>query len=443
MTTILAQIHMTASDCVTHKRYKMQFENLNISEPLQRALIKEGYSTPTPIQAQAIPHLLKGEDLMGIAQTGTGKTAAFVLPVLQRMAETQKVAAPGVPRALVLAPTRELAAQIDASFGTYGQFLRFKHTAVYGGVNQGPQVRALSRGVDTLVATPGRLLDLMDQGYINLKDVEFFVLDEADRMLDMGFANDVRKIVSKLPQKRHSIFFAATMSRQIGELAGRLLTRPVRIEVTPQATTVESVEQRMFFVDQNNKDALLLGLLQQKNLKRVLVFTRTKRRADKVASVLSKNRIRSDAIHGNKSQNQRTYALNGFKSGRLQVLVASDIAARGIDVEEISHVINYDLPNEAESYVHRIGRTGRAGAKGTAYSFCAADERNFLREIEKLTRMKIEQMDHRYHSEHAKNAVGSAAKPAPKRSARVPRSFGPKSGARSGPRKSHNPGVRR
>ncbi|KUK44641.1 MAG: DEAD/DEAH box helicase [Methanothrix sp.] len=421
----------------------MQFENLNISEPLQRALIKEGYKTPTPIQAEAIPHLLKGEDLMGIAQTGTGKTAAFVLPVLQRMAEKEKVAAPGVPRALVLAPTRELAAQIDASFGTYGQFLRFRHAAVYGGVNQGPQVRALSRGVDALVATPGRLLDLMEQGHINLKEIEFFVLDEADRMLDMGFANDVRKIVSALPKKRHSLFFAATMSKEIGDLAGRLLIRPVRIEVAPQATTVESVEQRILFVDQNKKDALLLGLLQQKNLKRVLVFTRTKRRADKVASVLSKNRIRSDSIHGNKSQNQRTHALNGFKSGRLQVLVATDIAARGIDVEDISHVINYDLPNEAESYVHRIGRTGRAGATGTAYSFCAADERNFLRDIERLTRGKIEEMDHRYHSEYAKNAVGSAAKPAPKRSRGMSRSARQEGVSRSGPRKARRPAGHR
>lgn len=421
----------------------MPFENLNITEPLQRALTKEGYSTPTPIQAQAIPHILKGEDMMGIAQTGTGKTAAFVLPVLQRMAQEQKVTAPGVPRVLVLAPTRELAAQIDQSFATYGQFLRFRHTAIYGGVNQGPQVRALSRGVDTLVATPGRLLDLMDQGYIKLNGVEFFVLDEADRMLDMGFANDVRKIVSALPQKRHSLFFAATMSRQIGELAGRLLTNPVRIEVAPQATTVESVEQRIFFVDQNNKDVLLLGLLKQKQLKRVLIFTRTKRRADKVASMLSKNRIRANAIHGNKSQNQRTQALNSFKMGRLQVLVATDIAARGIDVEDISHVINYDLPNEAESYVHRIGRTGRAGADGTAYSFCAADERNYLREIEKLTRTRIELMDHRYHSEHAKNAVGAAAKPAPKKSGRVPRSPRQNSVRRSGPRTSHNPSRRR
>ncbi len=421
----------------------MPFEDLNITEPLQRALIKEGYSEPTPIQAGAIPHILKGEDMMGIAQTGTGKTAAFVLPVLQRISETRRPPVPGAPRALVLAPTRELAAQIDASFGTYGQFLRFRHTAVYGGVNQGPQVKALSRGVDALVATPGRLLDLMDQGYIRLKEVEFFVLDEADRMLDMGFANDVNKIVSSLPQKRHSLFFAATMSKEIGELAGRLLTRPVRIEVAPQATPVEKIEQRLFFVDQKNKDPLLIGLLQQRPLKRVLVFTRTKRRADRVASVLKKNGIKANSIHGDKSQNQRTQALNGFKSGRLQVLVATDIAARGIDVEEISHVINYDLPNEAESYVHRIGRTGRAGAAGTAYSFCSAEERSFLRDIERLTRTRIEQMNHRYHSDAAKNASGAAAKPAPKGSRGVPRRAKHEGVQRSGSRRSRHPAVRR
>lgn len=418
----------------------MQFEDLNISEPLQRALIKEGYSTPTPIQAEAIPHLLKGEDLMGIAQTGTGKTAAFVLPVLQKMAELQKVAAPGVPRALVLAPTRELAAQIDESFGTYGQFLRFSHAAVYGGVHQGPQVKALSRGVDALVATPGRLLDLMEQGHIDLKDVEFFVLDEADRMLDMGFAKDVRKIVSALPKRRHSLFFAATMSKEVGELAGRLLTDPVRIEVAPQATPVERIEQRIFFVDQKEKNPLLIGLLQQKFLKRVLVFTRTKRRADRVAKVLTKTGIRADAIHGDRTQNQRTSALGGFKAGRLQVLVATDIAARGIDVEDISHVINYDLPNEAESYVHRIGRTGRAGRAGTAYSFCSAEERSFLRDIERLTRMKIKEMDHRYHSEEAKNASGAASEPAPRRTKRPPRRAGEKGVP---PRRSRRPGPRR
>jgi ATP-dependent RNA helicase RhlE len=421
----------------------MPFEDLNITEPLQRALSKEGYSKPTPIQAQAIPHILRGKDMIGIAQTGTGKTAAFVLPVLQRISEKQRAPVPGSPRALVLAPTRELAAQIDQSFGIYGQFLRFRHTAIYGGVNQGPQVRALSRGVDALVATPGRLLDLMNQGYIDLNDVEFFVLDEADRMLDMGFANDVRRIVSGLPEKRHSLFFAATMSREIGELAGRLLSDPVQIEVAPQATPVEKIEQRIFFVDQKNKDPLLVGLLQGKCLKRVLVFTRTKRRADRVASVLSKNRIRAGVIHGDKTQNQRTQALNGFKSGRLKVLVATDIAARGIDVDDISHVINYDLPNEAESYVHRIGRTGRAGAVGTAYSFCAADERSFLREIEKLTRTKIEQMDHQYHSEHAKNALGVDAKPFHKKSRGVPKGSRQKSVHRSGPRRSPHPARRR
>ncbi len=418
----------------------MQFEDLNISEPLQRALIKEGYSTPTPIQAEAIPHLLKGEDLMGIAQTGTGKTAAFVLPVLQKMAELQKVAAPGVPRALVLAPTRELAAQIDESFGTYGQFLRFSHAAVYGGVHQGPQVKALSRGVDALVATPGRLLDLTEQGHIDLKDVEFFVLDEADRMLDMGFAKDVRKIVSALPKRRHSLFFAATMSKEVGELAGRLLTDPVRIEVAPQATPVERIEQRIFFVDQKEKNPLLIGLLQQKFLKRVLVFTRTKRRADRVAKVLTKTGIRADAIHGDRTQNQRTSALGGFKAGRLQVLVATDIAARGIDVEDISHVINYDLPNEAESYVHRIGRTGRAGRAGTAYSFCSAEERSFLRDIERLTRTKIREVDHRYHSEEAKNASGAASEPAPRRTKRPPRRAGEKGVP---PGRSRRPGPRR
>lgn len=418
----------------------MPFEDLNIAEPLQRALTKEGYADPTPIQAEAIPHLLRGEDLLGIAQTGTGKTAAFVLPVLQRMAETKKVATPGVPRALVLAPTRELAAQIDESFGTYGQFLRFSHAAVYGGVSQEPQVRALSRGVEALVATPGRLLDLMEQGHINLKEIEFFVLDEADRMLDMGFAKDVQRIVSALPKKRHSLFFAATMSREIGELAGRLLTDPVRIEVAPQATPVERIEQRIFFVDQKDKNSLLIGLLQQKFLKRVLVFIRTKRRADRVAKVLTKNGIRADAIHGDRTQNQRLAALRGFKAGRLQVLVATDIAARGIDVEDISHVINYDLPNEPESYVHRIGRTGRAGRAGTAYSFCSAEERSFLRDIERLTRTKIEEMDHRYHSEEAKNASGSASEPAPKGAKRPPRRS---RGASPSPQRSRRPGPRR
>jgi ATP-dependent RNA helicase RhlE len=415
----------------------MSFKNLNIIDPLQRALAKEGYTIPTPIQMQAIPHLLKGKDLMGIAQTGTGKTAAFVLPILQRMSEELKVPIPGAPRVLVLAPTRELAAQIDQSFAIYGQFLRFRHTAIFGGVHQGPQVRMLSRGVDILVATPGRLLDLMNQGYIKLKGVEFFVLDEIDRMLDMGFIKDVRKIVSALPLKRQSLFFSATMSPQTGELAERLLKDAVRVEAAPQASTLECIKQRVFFVDQNNKYPLLQGLFKQQDLDRVLVFTRTKHRADKIALMLNKNKINADAIHGNKSQNQRTKTMHDFKSGHLQVLVATDIAARGIDIDDISHVINYDLPVEPESYVHRIGRTGRAGAKGFAYSFCAADERNFLRDIEKLTRVKIEVIEHRYHSEKAKNAVGAAAEPTPNRSRGLPRSSRPESMSRSGPWKSH------
>ncbi|MCJ7445157.1 MAG: DEAD/DEAH box helicase [Methanotrichaceae archaeon] len=415
----------------------MSFENLNIIDPLSQALAKEGYITPTPIQMLAIPHLLKGKDLMGIAQTGTGKTAAFVLPILQRMSEEHKVPIPGVPRVLVLAPTRELAAQIGQSFATYGQFLRFRHTVIFGGVGQWLQVKVLSRGVDILVATPGRLLDLMNQGYIKLKGVEFFVLDEIDRMLDMGFINDVRKIVSALPLRRQSLFFAATMSPQTGEIAGRLLTDPVRVEAVSQASTPECIEHRVFFVDQNNKHPLLLGLLKQQDMKRVLVFTRTKHRADKVALMLTKNRINADAIHGNKSQNQRTKAMNNFKSGRLQVLVATDIAARGIDVDDISHVINYDLPNEPESYVHRIGRTGRAGANGIAYSFCAADERGILRSIERLTQMKIDVTAHQYHSNQAKNAVAVAAEPVPNKSRISPRSSRPKSSYELGLRKSY------
>jgi ATP-dependent RNA helicase RhlE len=414
----------------------MSFQNLNIIDQLQRAIAKEGYTTPTPIQMQAIPHLLQGKDLMGIAQTGTGKTAAFVLPILQRMFEELKAPIPGVPRVLVLAPTRELAAQIDQSFAAYGQFLKFRHIAIFGGVRQGPQVRMLSRGVDILVATPGRLLDLMNQGFIKLKGVEFFVLDEIDRMLDMGFINDVRKIVSALPLKRQSLFFSATMSRQTGEFANRLLNDAVHVEAAPQASTLECIKQRVFFVDQNNKYPLLQTLFKEEDMERVLVFARTKHRADKIAETLNKNEINADAIHGNKSQNQRTKAMHDFKSGHLRVLVATDIAARGIDVNDISHVINYDLPNEPESYVHRIGRTGRAGANGKAYSFCAADERNILRRIERLTHAKIDLGEHQYHSERAKNAIGAAAEPmAPNRSRAVLRNARQESTHRSGPRK--------
>jgi ATP-dependent RNA helicase RhlE len=414
----------------------MSFGNLNIIDPLCRALAKEGYTAPTPIQTLAIPHLLNGKDLMGIAQTGTGKTAAFVLPILQKISQQRKAALPGVPRALIVAPTRELAAQIDQSFATYGQFLRFRHTAIFGGVRQGPQVKMLSQGVDVLVATPGRLLDLMNQGYVMLKGVEFFVLDEIDRMLDMGFIKDMRRIVTALPQKHQSLFFSATVSRETGEFAKKLLTDPVRIEATPQASTLECIKQSVFFVDQNNKFPLLQGLIRDEDMQRVLIFSRTKHRADKIAQALRKSRINADAIHGNKSQNQRTKAMHDFKSGRLRVLVATDIAARGIDVDDISHVINFDLPSEPECYVHRIGRTGRAGADGKAYSFCAADERNILRSIERLTRTKAEVMDHQYHSETAKMAVGAAAESANSyRSRGAARGCRQEGGHKSAPRK--------
>jgi ATP-dependent RNA helicase RhlE len=415
----------------------MSFQNLNIIEPLSRAVAIEGYTEPTPIQMQAIPYLLQGRDLMGIAQTGTGKTAAFVLPILQKMAGELRVPLPGAPRVLVLAPTRELAAQIDKSFATYGQFLHFKHMAIFGGVSQVPQVRLLSRGVDILVATPGRLLDLMNQGFIKLKSVEYFVLDEMDRMLDMGFVKDMRKIVSALPQRRQSLFFSATPSRQTNEFAEKLLTNAVRIEATSQDNTIDRIKQSIFFVDQVNKNQLLQSLFQKSGMDRVLIFTRTKHRADKVTLMLNNNRIKAMAIHGNKSQEQRSKAIGDFKSGRLQVLVATDIAARGIDVDDISHVINYDLPNESENYVHRVGRTGRAGASGIAYSFCAADERNMLRGIERFTQMKIDVAEHQYHSEKAKNATGTAAEPAPRKSRGVMRNVRPDGFHKSGSRMAH------
>jgi ATP-dependent RNA helicase RhlE len=420
----------------------MTFANLNIIDPLLRALAKEGYTTPTPIQRLAIPPLLDGKDLVGIAQTGTGKTAAFVLPILQRMMAERKSSPPGVPRVLVLAPTRELAAQIGQSFATYGQFLRFRHLVIFGGVRQGPQVQMLSRGIDILIATPGRLLDLMNQGYIELKGVEFFVLDEIDRMLDMGFIKDVRRVVSALPKKRSSLFFSATMSQQTGEFAKSFLNDPVHVEAAHTTCTLDCIDQSVFFVDQNSKNSLLMELLRDGDMKRVLVFARTKHRADKVATMLEKNRIRADAIHGNKSQNQREKAMHNFKSGHIQVLVATDIAARGIDIDDITHVVNYDLPNEPESYVHRIGRTGRAGASGTAFSFCAADERSFLRDIERLTREQIKVAEHQFHSEKAKMATGLAAKPVPPNRSRVTqRSIQTKSMGKPAPRRSHTARV--
>ncbi|MGD9962494.1 MAG: DEAD/DEAH box helicase [Thermoplasmata archaeon] len=393
----------------------MEFKDLRLIGPLLEAVAKQGYTAPTPIQEQAIPHILQGKDLVGIAQTGTGKTAAFVLPLLQLMSQSPRRVVPRSPRTLVLAPTRELAAQIDESFATYGSFMRFRHTVIFGGVGQGPQVKALSNGVDVLVATPGRLLDLMNQGHVKLGSLEFLVLDEVDRMLDMGFINDVKKVIARLPAQRHSVFFSATMPPKISELAKTLLRNPVRVEVAPQATTVKLVQQKVLFVDERNKDAVLLELLRRQDLKCVLVFTRTKRRANKVAKMLTDHRIQADAIHGNKSQGQRTRALDNFKSGHARVLVATDIAARGIDVDDISHVINYDLPvDQADNYVHRIGRTARAGAEGTAYSLCASYERDTLSEIENLIRLRIEVMPHSFHSNAARDAVGAAARPPPK-----------------------------
>jgi len=331
------------------------------------------------------------------------------------MSHSPKRLIPRSPRTLVLAPTRELAAQIDESFATYGSFMRFRHTVIFGGVGQGNQVRALTNGVDVLVATPGRLLDLMNQGHVNLSHLEFLVLDEVDRMLDMGFIHDVKKVISRLPARRQSVFFSATMPPKISELANALLHNPVRVEVAPQATTVQLVQQKVLFVDERNKIPILLELLKHEDLSCVLIFTRTKRRANNVAEVLTNQGIRAEAIHGNKSQSHRTKALGGFKSGHTRVLVATDIAARGIDVDDISHVINFDLPvDQIDNYVHRIGRTARAGAKGTAYSLCASHERDALREIECLIRQNIEVMPHSFHSDMAKNAVGAEARPQPK-----------------------------
>jgi ATP-dependent RNA helicase RhlE len=367
----------------------MTFTGLGLAEPLLRSLNTENYEIPTPIQAQAIPLLLKDRDLLGIAQTGTGKTAAFGLPILQKLAATKKALTAHGVRALILAPTRELAIQIDESLRVYGRHLNLRHTVVLGGVNQSRQVEAMRKGVDILVATPGRLLDLVKQRFIRLDHVEIFVVDEADRMLDMGFIRDVERIVEELPRNRHSMLFSATMPKDIVHLAHEMLYQPQRIDISPTVVTADKVDQHVIFVETKDKLAQLIGLLADPKLARVIVFTRTKHGANKVADRLEKARIGSDAIHGNKSQNARQRALENFRNGKIRVLVATDIAARGIDIDDVSHVINYELPNVAESYVHRIGRTARAGAAGIAISLCAPDERPFLRDIEKLIRRSI------------------------------------------------------
>jgi ATP-dependent RNA helicase RhlE len=378
------------------------FDELKLAAPIARALKDEGYVRPTPIQAQAIPPLLEGRDLVGCAQTGTGKTAAFALPILHRLAADRRRAEPKGARVLVLTPTRELAAQVGESFRTYGRHLDLRHALVFGGVGQGPQVKSILRGVDVLVATPGRLLDLMNQGHVRLSGIEVFVLDESDRMLDMGFLPDVKRVIAKLPVKRQTLLFSATMAPEIMKLVDGMLKDPVKVAVSPPASTVEMVEERVLFVDEGNKRALLSELLKAPDMNRALVFTRTKHGANRLVKQLGQASVRANAIHGNKSQTARTAALSDFRAGRCRVLVATDIAARGIDVDGISHVVNFDLPNEPESYVHRIGRTARAGASGTAISFCSAAERLYLRDIERLLKRQVPiHEDHPYHSEHA------------------------------------------
>jgi len=373
----------------------LSFQQLHLIEPLLKALNDEGYTTPTPIQEQAIPAILARKDLLGCAQTGTGKTAAFALPLLQLMCEDaasgKTLAGTGVRpvRALILTPTRELAIQIDESFAAYGRYTGMKHLVIFGGVPQHPQVQGLRSGADVLVATPGRLLDLCDQRLLDLRGIQYFVLDEADRMLDMGFINDVRKILSKLPQKKHSLFFSATMPPEIQKLAGSILVDPAKVEVTPVSSTAETINQSVYYVDKKDKRSLLLHLLNDSAIPTALVFTRTKHGADKVAQGLTRAGIRAEAIHGNKSQNARQRALVNFKNRHTRILVATDIAARGIDIDDLTHVINFELPNVPETYVHRIGRTGRAGASGTALSFCDAEEKEFLRDIQKLISRQI------------------------------------------------------
>ena len=373
----------------------MSFETLGLSQPVLQALAEKNYSQATPIQLQAIPTLLKGRDLLGIAQTGTGKTAAFMLPSIDRLTAATRIPRPRACRMLVLAPTRELASQIAESASAYSRFARLSVTTAFGGVPIGKQKRALERGVDVLVATPGRLIDLVEQGYLSLREVEILVLDEADQMLDLGFIHALRQIVKWLPQQRQTLFLSATMPKAIKELADQVLTDPAEVRVAPAATTAERVDQFVSFVQQSEKQALLTimlraGFSERGNMERVLIFTRTKHGADRVVKLLGGNGIAAAAIHGNKSQPQREKALAAFRSGEIRILVATDIAARGIDVSGVSHVINFELPNVAEQYVHRIGRTARAGAAGVAIAYCAEDERAYLRDIEKLTRQKIE-----------------------------------------------------
>jgi ATP-dependent RNA helicase RhlE len=401
----------------------MLFEELNIIEPILKALKIEGYTAPTPIQEQSIPIILERKDLLGCAQTGTGKTAAFAIPIIQIL-EGGKIYDKG-PRAikcLILTPTRELAIQIGESFAAYGRHTGMKHAVIFGGVSQGSQVSALKSGIDILIATPGRLLDLINQKFVHLHYLKIFVLDEADRMLDMGFIHDVKKIITKIPQKRQTLFFSATMPPEIQKLANTILVDPEKVEVTPPSTTADTIDQSLYFVEKGDKKKLLIHLLNDKSIKSALIFTRTKHGADKITKDLLKAGIKTEAIHGNKSQNARQKALSNFKSGQIKALIATDIAARGIDIDELSHVINYELPNVPETYVHRIGRTGRAGSSGIALSFCDEEEMEYLKDIQKLIGREIPVTeDQPYHmraashifSQSTKKKGSSGKKPAP------------------------------
>lgn len=386
----------------------MSFEQLNVIAPILQALQSQGYTQPTPIQQHAIPVALKGRDILACAQTGTGKTAAFSIPILQMLDE--QAGSPHI-KALVLTPTRELAIQIDESFSNYGKNLRLRHTVVFGGVPQHQQVRRLKQGIDILIATPGRLLDLIGQGYINLNHIKMFVLDEADRMLDMGFINDVKKVIQRLPERKQTLFFSATMPPEIRQLSQILLHQPERIEVTPVSSTAEKIDQSIYFVEKPDKMQLLLHLLKDGNIDHALVFTQTKHGADKLCKVLIREGITAQAIHGNKSQNARQLALDNFKKRRTRILVATDIAARGIDIDGLSMVINYDIPNIPETYVHRIGRTGRAGAEGKAISLCSMEEKMYLRDVQKITAQEIPVM-HGHPYQMSNPTLALPAKPA-------------------------------
>ncbi len=388
----------------------MTFEELNLSDDLLKALDEYGYENPTPIQEQAIPPLLEGKDVLAVAQTGTGKTAAFSLPVIQHIANAGTQTGRRRIKALVVTPTRELAAQIGENFEAYSKYLDVKHTVIFGGVKQGRQVKRIERGIDVMVATPGRLLDLENQGLLDLGYIEFLVLDEADRMLDMGFVNDIKRIIKLLPKKRQNLLFSATMPKKIAEFAKTLLTNPVSVSVTPEETTVEAISQKVMFVSKGNKKRLLPWLIQELDIQRSIVFSRTKHGANRIVKQLAKDEIHAAAIHGNKSQGARTRALKAFKDGEINILVATDIASRGIDIDSVEYVINFDLPNIEESYVHRIGRTGRAGRRGDAISFCEEEEGGYLRDIEKVIGFKIDvDEDHPFHDPSCIPAANATA----------------------------------